>query len=275
MKNYASLVAALKAANAPVIFGLGGISMEEQRLAVRLARKLKASVSVQRPLLPTLTLASLNTVPLILTAGGNLPAEVAPEARVIKDDRLLTLEAWRALSALFKGNKLPGTEAYASLYEELNNNRAALVLVTDSLDETLRRAITRFFQTHKIEIVQIPSAENALGAYEVMLEEAGSENAWFGGGALHAGSGFGLGSAAKAGCDLLLRVGEGEVPSCGDIPCYAIAPAAKTGECLIEASSAGGTAMRYDGVPVKMEAAADADKSILALLAQLMEEVEA
>jgi len=275
MKNFASLVAALKAANAPVVYGLGGISMEEQRLAVRLARKLNASVSVQRPLLPTLTLAALNTVPVILTAGGQLPAEIGADARVIKDDRLLTLEAWRCLSALFKGNKLPGTESYASLYEELNNNRAALVLVTDSVDETLRRAITRFTQTHKIEIVQISSCENALGAYEVMLEEAGNENAWFGGGALHAGSGFGLSCTACGGCDLLLRVGESCAPSCGDIPCYAIAGAAKDGECLIEAASAGGTAMRYDGVPVKMEAAADADKSILALLAQLMEEVEA
>ena len=271
MKNFASLVAALKAANAPVVYGLGGISMEEQRLAVRLARKIGASVSVQRPMLATLTLAALNTVPLVLTAGGDLPAEVAPNASVIKDDRLLNADAWRALSALAKGNKLPGADAYASLFEELKNNRAALVLVTDSVDEVLRRAINRFTQTHKIEIMEVLSVENAIGAYEVMLEEAGKESAWFGGGELHTGSGFGLASVANGGCDLLIRVGEGSAQCCG-LPCFAIAPAAKCDETLVEACTAGGTAMRYDGVPVKMDAA-NAECSILSVLAQLMEEV--
>ena len=272
MKNYESLVAALKAANAPVFYGLGGISMEEQRLVVRLARKMGASVSVQRPLLATLTLAALNTVPLILTAGGELPAEAAAGSRVIKDDRLLTVEAWRALSALAKGNKLPGTDAYASLYEEMKANRAALVLVTDSVDEVLRRAINRFTQSHKLEVMQVPSVENALGAYEVMLEEAGSENAWFGGNQLHSGNGYGLSCAAEGCCDLLVRIGEGCAPCCCNVPAYAIAPAAKDGETLVEAGTAGGTAMRYDVVPVKMDAAG-AQTSILSLLAQLMEEV--
>ena len=272
MKNYEALAAALKAANAPVICGLGGISMEEQRLAVRLARKLKATVSVQRPLLATLTLAALKTVPLILTAGGELPAEAAGSARVIKDDRLLNADAWRALSALARGNKLPGTDAYAALYEEMKDTRTALVLVTDSACEVLRRAINRFTQTHKIEVMQIPSVENLHGAYEVMLEESGRECAWFGGDVLHAGYGFDAASAAKNGCDLILRVGEGCAPCCEDISCYAIAPAANAGECLVDACSAGGTAMRYDGVPVKM-AAANADCSILSLLARLTEEV--
>ncbi|MBR4870423.1 MAG: hypothetical protein IKU12_06555 [Oscillospiraceae bacterium] len=271
MKNYESLVAALKAANAPVFYGLGGISMEEQRLAVRLARKMGASVSVQRPLLATLTLAALNTIPLILTAGGELPAEAAATSRVIKDDRLLTVEAWRALSALAKGNKLPGTDAYASLYEEMKAERAALVLVTDSVDEVLRRAINRFTQSHKLEVMQVPSMENALGAYEVMLEEAGSENAWFGGDQLHCGNGYGLSCTANGSCDLLVRIGEGCAPCCS-VPAYAIAPAAKDGETLVEAGTAGGTAMRYDFVPVKMDAAG-ARTSILSLLAQLMEEV--
>ena len=272
MKNYESLVAALKAANAPVFYGLGGISMEEQRLAVRLARKLGASVSVQRPLLATLTLAALNTIPLILTAGGELPAAAASGSRVIKDDRLLTADAWRALSALARGNKLPGADAYASLYEEMKDTRAALVLVTDSVDEVLRRAINRFTQSHKIEVMQVPATENALGAYEVMLEEAGSENAWFGGNQLHSGNGYGLSCGASNCCDLLVRIGEGCAPCCCGAPAYAIAPAAQDGETLVEAGTAGGTAMRYDFVPVKMDAAG-AQTSILSLLAQLMEEV--
>lgn len=274
MKNFDLLVSKLKEANAPVIYGLGGISMEEQRRAVRLARKLGAAVSVKRPLLPTVTLAALNNCDLILYAGGELPFE-ANGVKAIKDDRLLCVDAWRSLASLFRGNKLEGAEEYLPLYEKMKNaESAAVVFVADSVSETLRRTIGRFVgEAHKVGIMQISSVANALGAYEIMLEEAGNASAWFGE-SLCGGDEFAVENLPCESCDLLLRIGEGEDISVGVAPRFALAKNAYEGECHIEGCTAGGTALRFDGVPCEIEAE-KGEYSILSLLASLTEEVGA
>lgn len=275
MTNYDLLVSKLKEADAPVIYGLGGISMEEQRKAVRLARKLGAAVSVERLLLPTVTEASLNGFGLLVYAGGELPFKVKDGIKTIKDDRLLEVDTWRSLASLFRGNKLAGAEEFLPLYEELKNaGSAAVVLMADHIDDTLRRTVTRFVcEACKVGVMQIPSTANALGAYEIMLEEAGGAAAWFGE-ELQTGCEFAAENLPAGAYDLVLRVGEGRDISVGDAPRFAIASKAYDGECLIEAVSNGGTALRFDGVPQDM-AAEEGESNVFALLTRLMEEVEA
>lgn len=273
MANFDLLISKLKEANAPVIYGLGGISMEEQRKAVRLARKLGAAVSVERPLLPTVTLSSLNSCDLVLYAGGELPFET--EAKTLREDGLLCVDAWRCIASLFRGNKLDGAEEYLPLYEEIKNvASAAVVLIADEVDETLRRTVGRFVsEACKVGVMQITSAPNALGAYEIMLEEAGNAAAWFGDTA-YTGVEFAAENLPEGSCDLLLRIGEGKDISIGDAPRFAIAKTAYEGECLIEAATHGGTALRYDGVPCEM-AAQEGECDILSLLINLTQEVGA
>lgn len=273
--NLDLLVSKLKEANAPVIYGLGGISMEEQRRAVRLARKLGAVASVERLLLPTVTESALNGCDLLIYAGGELPFKVKDSTKTIKDDRLLKVDSWRFLASLFRGNKLAGAEEFLPLYEDIKNaNGAAVVLMADHIDDTLRRTISRFVgEACKVGIMQITSTANALGAYEIMLEEAGGAAAWFGE-ELHAGREFAAENLPAVGCDLVLRIGEGRDISIGDAPRFAIASRAYDGECLVEAVSHGGTVLRFDGVPQDM-AAEEGENHILALLTRLMEEVEA
>lgn len=273
MANFDLLISKLKEANAPVIYGLCGISMEEQRRAVRLARKLGAAVSVERPMLPTVTLSSLNSCDLILYAGGELPFET--KAKAIREDKLLCVDAWRCLASLFRENKLAGAEEYIPLYEEVKNAAsAAVVLIADEVDEPLRRTIGRFVsEACKVGILQITSRENALGAYEIMLEEAGNAAAWFSAAPI-TGCEFGAENLPAGSCDLLLRIGKGEDISIGDAPRFAIAKTAYDGECLIEAATHGGTALRFDGVPCEMAAQAG-ECDILSLLISLDKEVGA
>ena len=251
MKEFDLLVSKLKEADAPVIYGLGGISMEEQRLAVSLAKKLGAVVSVERPLLPTVTQSSLNGCDLVLYAGGQLPFALAEGVKVLRDDRLLCVDAWRCVASLFRGNKLMGAEEYLSLYEDIKNaDSAAVVLMADDISEELRRTVVRFVgEAHRVGIMHISSCENVLGAYEVMLEETGGTAAW-------------------------LRVGCGRDAAVGGASRFAVAAKGYEGECLVKAVSGGGTTLRYDGVPCDM-AAEHGENSVFALLTRLMEEVEA
>ncbi len=275
MKEFDLLVSKLKEADAPVIYGLGGISMEEQRLAVAFAKKLGAVVSVDRPLLPTVTQSSLNDCDLVVYAGGQLPFGLADGVKTLRDDRLLTVDAWRCVASLFRENKLAGAEEYMSLYEDIKNaGSAAVVLMADGITEELRRTVMRFVgEAHRVGIMHIPSCANLLGAYEVMLEETGGSAAWFGNEMLK-GCEFAVENIPVKGCDLVLRVGEGKDIAVGDAPRFAIGAEGYDGEYLVKAVSCGGTALRYDGVPCDM-AAGDGENSVFALLTRLMEEVEA
>jgi len=275
MKEFDLLVSKLKEADATVICGLGGISMEEQRLAVSLAKKLGAVVSVERPLLPTVTQSSLNGCDLVLYAGGQLPFALAEGVKTLQDDRLLCVDAWRCVASLFRGNKLMGAEEYLPLYEDIKNaDSAAVVLIADDISEELRRTVVRFVgEAHRVGIMQIPSCANIIGAYEVMLEEAGGTAAWFGDEVLK-GCEFAVENIPAKGCDLLLRIGCGKDAAVGDAARFAVAAKGYEGECLVKAVSGGGTALRYDGVPCDM-AAEDGENSVFALLTRLMEEVEA
>lgn len=275
MTEFELLAAKLKESHAPMIYGLGGISMEEQRLAVCLARKLGAMVSVERILIPTVTEAALSRCGLLLYAGGELPFKVDDGVKTVRDDRLLNADAWRMLCSLFRGNKLDGAEAFASLYEDINNSGStAVILAADKVSEELRRTVSRFVcEGSRIGIMQIPSIPNALGAYEVMLEEAGGAAAWLGE-KVQAGCEFAVENLPQGAYDLVLRVGRGQDISAGDVPHFAIAQEAYEGECLIKAVSHGGTVLRFDGVPQDM-AAEKGEGDVLDLLTRLVKEVEA
>ena len=275
MREFDLLVSKLKESNAPVIYGLGGISMEEQRAAVRLGKKLGAVVSVERLLIPTVTEAALNSSALVLYAGGELPFKVNDSVKTVRDDRLLNADAWRMLCSLFRGNKLEGAEEFTALYEDMKNAAdTAVVLVADKISEEFRRTVSRFVcEGCRVGIMQITSAQNALGAYEVMLEEAGGASAWFGE-KTQAGCEFAVENLPAGACDFVLRIGQGQDICAGDAPRFAIASNAYDGECLIKAVSHGGTALRFDGVPQDM-AAEEGEADVLDMLTRLMKEVEA
>ena len=270
------LTEALKAAQAPLIYGLSGISMEEQRLAVALAKELHAAVAVDKVLLPTMTIAACTAHSLILTAGGDLPFAVPDGVRVIRDDRLLSADGFRALSALFRGRKRAALEEYGDLYEAMKEEKeAAFVLCADTFDERFFRAVRRFSrEVYRLDVMQVTDAENALGAYAVMLEEAGCEEAFFGEEQINTGSACASDTLAFGGTDLLLRIGEAALLPEGDVPAYAIAKEARGNERLFKAVTSGGTALRYDGVSVSLKA--DPDREAPALpdcLKRLLEEV--
>ena len=280
------LAAALKTAGMPVIYGMGGITMEEQRAAVALARDLGGIASVPQILEPTLTFAGFGTFDLILTAGGGLPGEavIKEGAEVIRDDRLLETDSWRCLASLFRGTPVPGAESFADLADRMRGHENAVFVLNGVLPgRRFFRTLMRFArELYDLSFLQIHPLPNALGAYEVMLEESGGASALFDGGKPAAGEPFAVsGTQIPDGADLLLRVGEAERPAaadiaaCGDsgkIPCWALAETAGGHERLVPAVTGRGTYLRCDGVPVTADGK-EGGPALADRLAELREKV--
>ena len=271
--SLSELAASLRAAKTPYIYGLRGISMEEQRAAVALARSCGAVISVPRVFQPTLTKASLAAFDLVLTAGGDPGDDIAFEGTAVRDDRLFEAESWRGLSSLYRGTPIPGADTYLDLKALLDQHeRAVLILQNRSLEIRARRALTRFAsELYDLSVLEIPALPNALGAFEVMLEECGDAAAWFRDSRPLTGDAL---AGLSGCCDLLLRIGEAdEVPE-GEAPCYALSEDAQPGVRHVRAASKGGTYLRFDGVPVAVTGTDDGP-ALLDQLRALIEEVTA
>ena len=273
MSSLSELAAALRAADTPYIYGLGGLSMEEQREAVALARACGGVISIPRLISPTLTIAGLKAFDLLLTAGGDLPPDITFEGTILRDDRLLEAESWRCLMSLYRGTPIPGAASYGDLKALLDGReRAVLLWMGGPMDDRTLRALRRFAsESYDLSILQIPALPNALGAFEIMLEECGDCAAYFRDGECITGGAL-EGISGK--CDLILRIGEVEVSPEGEAPRYALAMSGEPCERVVEAASRGGTYLRFDGVPVPVKGAS-AGPSYTEILRALKEEVTA
>lgn len=270
-KDGAEMIRTLKDARSAAIFGLCGVSLEDQHRAFRLARKLGAYVSVERPLLPTLTRASLKRHALILLAGGEpdftLPSNA--DARVLRDERLLSADAWRALRILRRGRTADGAEAYRDVYEAVvSAGGAAFLPGCGTIGDALRRELYAFRGECELPLgldtLQTCGMVNLQGAYETALEEAGGAHASFAGGEGKADDAFRLSELIRQGAlgtalligqsagGVLQNVLDAGVPLCvlgGEVPGAKLRiPAARLGE------TDGGTILREDGVPVTVAA---------------------
>jgi hypothetical protein len=268
-KNEAKALACeLNEAHTVAIFGLCGVSLEDQHRAFRLARRLGAYVSVERPLLPTLTRGSLKRHALILLAGGE--ADFAPPkgGRVLRDERLLSASAWRALRILQRGRTTSGAETYREVYEAVVSAGGAVFLPgSDTVCDALRRELYTFRSECELplglDILQICGEVNLQGAYETALEEAGGAHASFSGGEGKADDAFRFDELLKQdalGAALLIGKSADGVQSVLDagVPLYVLGgevPGAK--RCIPAARlgvSDGGTVLREDGVPITFRA---------------------
>ncbi len=264
----------LQKARAIAIFGLCGVSLEDQHRAYSLARNLGAYVSVERPLLPTFTRGSLTRHTLYLIAGGEPNVTLPQSAIILHDDRLLTADAWRKLRILQRGRTAEGTEAYEGLYSSIvASNGAAFLPGADHIDDALRREILAFRNECALplglDILQTPKQMNLQGAYETALEEAGGAHASFSGGTEKADDAFALSELLRQGAiDAALLIGESvfapkRVIDTG-VPLYVLGNIVASAKICITAArlgeSDGGTILREDGVPVSVQACSTAEQ---------------
>ena len=267
-RGAAAMVRELKNARASVLFGFCSATLEEQHAAFALARALGAGVSVSRALVPTLTFSAIGAQKLFLLAGGE-PTEPLPlGADVLRDDRLLTGEAWRNLRILQRSRRTADADAYAALYAKIvSSGGAAALLFTAGGDESLYGEIAAFRAecelTRGLDYVQLPGKANFLGAYETALEEAGGASAAFAGGFAAADGAYALEEQLRAGAlGAALLIGESargeeaDVLTAG-VPLYAVGAitpeGAKRRVLTAPPGAGGGTILREDGMPVSPE----------------------
>jgi hypothetical protein len=267
-ENVCAIADKLQKARAIVIFGLCGISLDDQHRAYSLARRIGAYVSVERPLLPTLTRGSLSRHTLVLLAGGEPNATGYRSATTFCDNRLLKPDAWRKLRILQRGRTVDDAEVYKELYSSIvASNGAVFLPKTDHFEDTLRREILAFRNEcalpYGLDILQIPSKMNLQGAYETALEEAGGAYASFSDGVEKADDAFALPELIRQGAvDAALLIGESvsepeKVIDAG-IPLYVLGNIVHGAEICIATAQLGetdgGTILREDGVPVSIQA---------------------
>lgn len=277
-QNASAIVRELKDARATALFGFCGATLEEQHAAFTLARALGASVSVNRALVPTLTFSALGAQTLFLLAGGE-PAEALPlGAETLRDDRLLTLDAWRNLRILQRNRRTADADAYAALYARIvSAGGAALLLFTAGGDESLFSEIAAFRAecalAKGLDYVQLSGKANFLGAYETALEEAGGASASLAGGEAAADGAYSLEALLRAGAlGAALLIGESargeeaDVLAAG-VPLYAVGAGAPAGAKLrvlaAPLGAGGGTILREDGMPVSPKALGRGEKPTL------------
>jgi len=259
---------ALRGARALSIFGLCGIALEDQHRAFGLARALGAFVTVERPLLPTLTRGSLARHALFLAAGGEPEFPLPEGAAFLRDDRLLSADAWRNLRILQRGRTIAEAEDYRTLYDTLLlADGAAFLLRADEPGDALRAELAAFRAEcglqRGLDYMQLTDVVNLLGAYETALEEAGGAHASFAGGCEKAGDAYALGellrqNAIEAALLIGLSADGAQAVLNAGVPLYAVgweAPGAKL--CVTTAplgAEEGGTVLRDDGVPLAVPA---------------------
>lgn len=262
------VAAALKQVRSVAIFGLCGISLEDQHRVFSLARSLGAYVSVERPLLPTLTLGSLKRHALILLAGGEPDFILPQSAKILRDDRLLTAEAWRSLRILQRARTADGAEEYRDIYETIAaSNGAAFLPTVESADGAFQRELCAFRSecalSLGLDVMQLSGRLNLLGAYETALEEAGGAHALLCAGTEKADDAFALPELLRQNVvEAALLIGESVFDTAlirdAGVPLYVLGGAVPGAGVSISTArlgeSAGGTILRDDGVPVSMEA---------------------
>ncbi|HWQ58910.1 MAG TPA: hypothetical protein VN540_07785 [Clostridia bacterium] len=279
---------ALRGARALSIFGLCGMTLEDQHRAFGLARALGAFVSVERPLLPTLTRGSLARHRLALVAGGEPDFPLPEGMGGLRDDRLLTADAWRNLRILQRGRTSAEAEGYRALYDTiLSAGGAAFLFCADRADDALRIELAAFRAEcgvpRGLDYIQLTDVVNLLGAYETALEEAGGAHAAFAGGSEKAEDAYALGELLRQNAiDAALLVGQSAegahaVLSAG-VPLYAIGRDTPGAElCVTTAplgAEEGGTILRDDGVPLAVPTVEKGGLSALGeVLSFLMSEV--
>lgn len=267
-ENLCAIADKLRKARAVAIFGLCGISLEDQHRAYSLARRIGAYVSVERPLLPTLTRGSFSRHTLFLLAGGEPNATVYQSATTLCDNRLFKPDAWRKLRILQRGRTVHGAETYKELDSSIvASNGAAFLPATDHIDDALRREILAFRNEcalpYGLDILQISQKMNLQGAYETALEEAGGAYASFSDGVEKADDAFAMPELIRQDAvDAALLIGESvsepeKVIDAG-IPLYILGNIVHGAEICIPTAQLGetdgGTILREDGVPVSIQA---------------------
>ncbi len=274
------IVRALKQERAVAIFGLCGISLEDQHRAFQLARSLGASVSVRRALLPTTTFGALYRFSLILSSGCTQGIPLPECARLLTDERLNSPETWRNLRILQRGHTTVEADALRQLYDQIVEAQgAAFLLCQDDVSEELKTELQSFRAECTLplglDFLQASDCLNLLGAYETALEEAGGANASFAGGTEYASDAFLLEellSQGALGAALLIGEAAGrdaEVLKAG-VPLYAIGNVIPGAALSIpaELQCKGGTVLRSDGLPVRI---AESAQSGLVSLSEVLE----
>lgn len=274
------IVRALKKERAVAIFGLCGISLEDQHRAFQLARSLGASVSVRRALLPTTTFGALHRFSLILSSGCTQGIPLPPNARLLTDERLNSPEIWRNLRILQRGHTTAEADALRQLYDRIVEAQgAAFLLCQNEVSEELKTELMSFRAECALplglDFLQASDCLNLLGAYETALEEAGGANASFVGGAEYASDAFLLEELLRQGAlGAALLIGsaagrEAEALKTG-VPLYAIGNVIPGAALSIpaELQCKGGTVLRSDGLPVRV---AESAQSGLVSLSEVLE----
>ncbi|NLA96231.1 MAG: hypothetical protein GX838_05250 [Clostridiaceae bacterium] len=238
-RKVATIAGAMRRSRAPAIYGLWELSLEEQRLAFRLAEALGAYISVTPRLSPTLTVGAISRAPAVILVGGSdLPSEIVltPDIPVIRCDVLAEVQAWPSLHASLRGRAL-GNDRLPELGEVVELMcRCEPVLVFRQavlVPELFDWLNPLFHQGRLLGAMQWEGGQdvlgrNAAGAYEIALEEAGGAASVWSGGMPHADRHFDVVSLCDAKVtDLVLRLGESAVDPCLDgIPLIAIGPSA-------------------------------------------------
>ena len=255
---------ALSSAHAIAVFGLGGISLENQHAAFRLMRMLGAFGTVERTLLPTLTRGSLVRHSLILVVGGEPDFEIPPTCCVLRDDRLLAADAWRYLRILQRGRQMAQTTAYEALYSDIVSAGGAVFLPrTDHIDSALHEELRAFRAAsdlpNKLDWIQQTQTINLLGAYETALEEASGACASFTDGEAKADEAFAIDALLQAqSLDAALLIGQGEAFAmrvlAAGVPLYVLGGEIPGAEVSVMTAQIGvddgGTILREDGMPI-------------------------
>ncbi|MPM32083.1 hypothetical protein SDC9_78642 [bioreactor metagenome] len=263
-QDAAELVRALKQERAVAVFGLCGISLEDQHRAFQLARALGASVSVRRALLPTTTFGALSRYRLILSSGCTQGVPLPSNARLLTDERLNSAETWRNLRILQRGHTTAEAESLRALYEQIvEAEGAAFLLCQDDVSEELKTELMSFCAECALptglDYLQATDCLNMLGAYETALEEASGAHASFAGGAEYPNDAFALEELLEngaLGAALLIgdAAGQEEQVLKAGVPLYSIGSAVPGAVQSIpaELQCKGGTVLRSDGLPVRV-----------------------
>ena len=238
-RKVARIAGAMRRSRAPAIYGLWELSLEEQRLAFRLAEALGAYISVTPRLSSTLTVGTMIRAPdVILVGRSDLPSEIvlSPDIPVIRCDALAEVQFWPSLHASLRG-RAPGNDRISELEDVVELMRRCepvlvfrqAVLVPelfDWLNPLLHQGILS--GAMQWESGQDVLGRNAAGAYEIALEEAGGAASVWSGGIPRADRCFDVVSLCDAKVtDLVLRLGESGVdPRLDGIPLIAIGPSA-------------------------------------------------
>jgi hypothetical protein len=274
------IVRALKKERAVVMFGLCGISLEDQHRAFQLARALGASVSVRRALLPTTTFGALYRFSLILSSGCTQGVPLPSNARLLTDERLNSPETWRNLRILQRGHTTVEADALRQLYDQIVEAQgAAFLLCQDDVSEELKTELQSFRAECTLplglDFLQAFNCLNLLGAYETALEEAGGANASFAGGTEYASDAFLLEELLRQdalGAALLISdaAGREEQVLKAGVPLYVIGNTIPGAAFSIpaELQAKGGTILRSDGLPVRV---AESGQSGLVTISEVLE----